>query len=242
MDADPGHDVHVVWWRFDRTSPSRLSLFERWLSPTEQLRMARFRFEKDRLQFLASRILLRHTLGAATRQSPGSLRFSTDEHGEKPRLVTPPEGGESSAPPLHFSLTHTSLLVACALTRIGDVGLDAEAWSRSMRVDALAPRVLSPRESQALAAVPTDARPRRFLEYWTMKEAWLKATGTGLRVSPSSVEVDAEDDPVWRVRLIAACPDHAMALVWPRLDSRGRIPDVHVRPFDLPPPPDALAG
>lgn len=203
--------------------------------------MARFRFERDRLQFLASRILLRHTLGAATRQSPGSLRFSTDAHGEKPRLITP-ERTESPAPPLHFSLTHTSLLVACALTRSGDVGLDAEAWSRPMRVDALAPRVLSPREAQALASMPAEARPRRFLEHWTMKEAWLKATGTGLRVSPSSVEVDADCDPRWRVRLVEACPDHAMALVWPRLDATGRVPDAYVRAFELPPPPDAAAG
>ena len=239
MEADPGHDVHVVWWRFDGTTPDRLAAFEPWLSPTEHLRMARFRFDRDRVQFLASRILLRHTLGAALQRPPASLQFSTDEHGVKPRLVAAPRTAPEPESPLHFSLTHTGVLVACAFTRSGEVGLDAEAWSRPVRVEALAPRVLSPREARAVAAMPADAQPRRFLEYWTVKEAWLKATGTGLSVSPSSVEVDQEGDPMWRVRLLDACPDHAMALVSPRRAADGHEPDVHVEAFELPPAPDA---
>ncbi len=223
--------MHVLWWRFDGTSRARLEAFQHWLSPAEHLRMERHRFDRDRVRFLASRILLRHTLGAATRQSPASLRFSTDEHGVKPRLVAPPGEPPLHEPALHFSLTHTTVLVACALTRSGEVGLDAEPWSRPMNVEALAPRVLSPREARAVAGLPADAQSRRFLEYWTVKEAWLKATGTGLRVSPSSVEVDAERDPVWRVRLLDACPDHAMALVSPRHDADGREPDIRVGAF-----------
>lgn len=226
----------MVWWRFEAGLPASLEAFEHWLSPAEHLRKARFRFEKDRVRFLASRILLRHTLGAAARQPAGSLRFSTDEHGIKPRLLTGRDDAAARASSLHFSLTHTSLLVACAVTRSGDVGLDAEAWSRPAHVEALASRVLSPRESHDLFALPAEARPRRFLEHWTVKEAWLKATGTGLRVSPSSIEVDVDHDPVWRVRLLDSCPDHAMALVSPRHTADGYEPEVHVRPFELPSP------
>lgn len=239
---DPGRDIHVVWWRFSSTDAGVLRAYTSWLSASEQTRMDRFRFEPHRLQFLASRILLRQTLGAAQQRPPDSLQFSTDAPGCKPALRTLPQER-----PLHFSLTHTDDLVACALTRVGDVGIDAEAWARRVRLEALVARVLSAREAADLADVDPAGRARRFLEYWTIKEAWLKAVGTGLRTAPSSAEVTFGDghpalaepatDAHWRIHMLAACADHAMALAAPRRDDEGRSPLVIVRGFELPAPP-----
>lgn len=222
--------VRVTFWRYPDTAPDAMIPFAAWLSAGESARLERFRFEKDRVAFLASRIMLRHALGEATDHPPGAFQFSTDEHGIKPRLVAPPD-----VHGLHVSLTHTDGLVACAITWTGEVGIDAELWTRPTRVDALAPRVLSPREASALETLDPAARQRRFLEYWTIKEAWLKAMGTGLRVAPTSVDVDRlEQDDQWQVRQLGNSPDHAFALVHPRRAADGRPATVMVKPFVLP--------
>ncbi|MDH3771598.1 MAG: 4'-phosphopantetheinyl transferase superfamily protein [Nitrospirota bacterium] len=59
------------------------------------------------------------------------------------------------------------------------VGIDAE-WL-GQKVDlGIASTVLAPYELHELSARPPAQRPRRFLEYWTLKEAFVKATGKGM--------------------------------------------------------------
>jgi 4'-phosphopantetheinyl transferase len=225
----PSDVVRVTFWRYADMAPDALLPFAAWMSAGESARLERFRFDRDRLAFLASRIMLRQALGEATGHAPASFRFSTDDHGVKPRVVAP-----SDVRSLHFSLTHTEGLVACALTWAGEVGIDAELWTRPTRVEALTPRVLSAREAAVLEALSPDARQRRFLEYWTIKEAWLKAMGTGLRVSPTSVDVHTlEQDGQWVVRQFTDSPAHALALVHPRRTVEGRELRVVLAPFAL---------
>lgn len=228
MTTDPDPLVRVVWWRLDEADAAAMAHVAHWLSAGEAARCHRFRFEKDRRTFLASRILLRQTLSDATGLAPSQLQFSTDVHGVKPRLVT----GQIADAGCEFSLTHTEGLVACAVTRVGEVGLDAEAVARAVTVTRLAPRVLSADESAALSTVADAHRTRRFLEYWCVKEAWLKAMGTGLLVSPATVEVAFDDrgdvrllapehDRQWHVQLLDGGPGHIMALAAGRqADSR----------------------
>ena len=45
---------------------------------------------------------------------------------------------------------------------------------------AVAERYFSAAEAAQLRALTSDAQPRRFLQLWTLKEAYLKAIGTGL--------------------------------------------------------------
>jgi 4'-phosphopantetheinyl transferase len=223
----PSDVVRVTFWRYTDMAPDALLPFAAWMSVGESARLERFRFDRDREAFLASRVLLRQALADATGQLPASFRFSTDAHGIKPRLVAP-----ADVQALHFSLTHTDGLVACALTWVGEVGIDAELWTRPTRVEALTPRVLSAREAAELEALAPDARQRRFLEYWTIKEAWLKAMGTGLRVPPTSVDVHTlEQDGQWVLRQFTDSPAHALALVHPRRTMEGGPVTVAVAPF-----------
>jgi 4'-phosphopantetheinyl transferase len=79
---------------------------------------------------------------------------------------------------LHFNLTHTDGLVAMAVCRHPRVGIDAE----KLKVPPLAvvERFFSPAEAAQLRALPPESQPRRFMQLWTLKEAYLKAVGTGL--------------------------------------------------------------
>jgi phosphopantetheine--protein transferase-like protein len=101
-----------------------------------------------------------------------------------------------------FNLSHTASLVACAVVSTAgesavpteaevmnvEVGVDVEAGSRKLRggVDKLARRWLSAAEAATLAELPDGpARATRFLQLWTLKEACVKAAGTGIGASPT---------------------------------------------------------
>jgi phosphopantetheinyl transferase len=110
-----------------------------------------------------------------------ALQLSSNNHG-KPRL--------ESARGLHFSVAHTQGALLCAVTLDGDVGVDIELRNRvddkpSSSVERLAQRYFSADEHAALCALPDDASKRaRFVELWTLKEAYVKALGRGIAAAP----------------------------------------------------------
>jgi 4'-phosphopantetheinyl transferase len=117
--------------------------------------------------------LQRHVLSAyAADVQPGQWQFQSSA-----------EGRPSLAPPfdrtgLHFNIAHTEAVVAMAVCRHAGVGVDVEKIDRASL--AVAERYFSAAEAAELRALPSDAQPRRFMRLWTLKEAYLKAIGTGL--------------------------------------------------------------
>ncbi len=73
-------------------------------------------------------------------------------------------------------------MVACCVARGHDVGLDIEDLRRKIDVLPLATRFFAATEAADLLAQPEHTRRRRFFEYWTLKEAYVKALGAGLTV------------------------------------------------------------
>jgi len=59
--------------------------------------------------------------------------------------------------------------------------------------EGLAEVVLSPEEYRVWAGMGREAGRVRLYEFWTLKEALLKATGWGLRVDPSRIGFDLSD-------------------------------------------------
>jgi 4'-phosphopantetheinyl transferase len=94
-------------------------------------------------------------------------------------------------PALDFNLSHTTGLVACALARQAVVGVDVEHASRRVDLDGVGRRVFSAGEQATLAALPVEAQADRFFEYWTLKEAYMKARGLGFALPPASFELAA---------------------------------------------------
>ena len=82
----------------------------------------------------------------------------------------------------HFSLTHTSKAAFCAISD-ASVGLDAET-TRRIR-EGLDRKVLSEKEQEQFQAL--GATNEVFLRFWTLKEAAVKYTGTGLRGFPNDL-------------------------------------------------------
>ncbi|ATE77677.1 MULTISPECIES: 4'-phosphopantetheinyl transferase family protein [Pseudomonas] len=81
---------------------------------------------------------------------------------------------------LRFNLTHSGHSAAITLCREYDVGVDLEKVSGKVAVKkAIAQRFFHPDEQRWLALDEANYLTR-FTQLWSMKEAWLKARGTGL--------------------------------------------------------------
>ena len=98
------------------------------------------------------------------------------------------------------------------LERGVDLGVDVERARRQARTAALARRFFHPDEVRDLAADPCD--PRRFWATWTLKEACLKALGTGFTRSPQSFAVDPGPPPRMRTRQDTSEAPRAWSLFW----------------------------
>jgi 4'-phosphopantetheinyl transferase len=223
---NPGHVE--VWTSPPVTDERRRAELERLLSPDELGRLARFRVEPARVLYLSAHALLRLALSRLTGHAPEAWRFASDPRG-KPTIDVPP-----ADPPLHFSLTHTDGLVACAIASEPEVGIDAESVTRNGGFEGLARRFYSRDEQRLLAETPAERYRDTFLDLWTLKEAYLKARGLGLTVPTASVSFrpDPErsalvsfappiDDspPAWRfLRLLVGDHRVALALRSERLD------------------------
>jgi len=93
---------------------------------------------------------------------------------------------------LHFSISHTSGHVFCALSD-RPIGLDAEELDRAIS-PALAGKILSPEEYRQYALAP-DSR-LALLKFWVLKEAQAKCTGEGLRIYPNHTNFSVDDPRV----------------------------------------------
>lgn len=231
-----------LWLSFEaELTPRSLATYRDWLSPDETARWVRFRREEDRRRYLLARGLVRGVLSDYTQQPPEALAFDVQAQG-KPVLRT--------APGLHFNLSHTRGLVALAVCREAELGVDVEAIDPSLDPLRLAARHFSPRERETLAAAEA-AQYERFFEVWTLKEAWLKALGCGLgrdldnftvvldEPEPRIIEHQAggADRPAQcRCRLYTPQPGYRLAIV-----VRGAAPRIDVRVFHgmAASPPDA---
>ena len=137
-------------------------------------REARFHFDADKERFVIGRTLARLQLSRFLGGDPRQWRFVTNQHG-RPELVEPP--GPRS---LGFNVSHTHGLIACVIAATQDVGVDVE-W-----IDAHAdPRhrrsfLRAARGRRSRAALPPEDQKRVFFDYWTLKEAYIKARGMGL--------------------------------------------------------------
>jgi 4'-phosphopantetheinyl transferase len=163
--------------------PARLDEVTALLSQAELERAGRFHFQRDRQRSIASRALLRILLGGLLALPPQRLQFSNSAQG-KPALT-----GPDVPAPLHFNLAHAGSLVVFAVTHEGQIGVDIECHRTIDEVEHLADQLFSEQEKAQWRTVPPRRRTEAFLNYWTRKEACLKAIGRGITGELTEIEV-----------------------------------------------------
>jgi 4'-phosphopantetheinyl transferase len=167
-----GHDTIRARWIVLSADAGAVSLWPL-LDASERARADRFRIAADRGAYIAAHVLLRVMLSRHANIAPEEWRFRATESGR-------PELDPAQAPPdLRFSLSHTRGLAACAVGRCEALGIDAEAWREPAPID-LAKRYFAAAEARLIADLAPEERSAAFYRLWTLKEAYLKATGEGL--------------------------------------------------------------
>lgn len=160
----------------------------------ELARATAYRRAIDTARFVVGCALSRLALGELLSLPPGDVPLLRDcadcgqPHG-RPRLA------DDSA---HVSVSHSGEHVVVAVTRAAPLGVDIEQH-KPQSVD-LAEAVLTETEQAGFSALPKTERVAGFFRYWTRKEAVLKATGDGLRVPMTAIEVSAPHSPAALLR------------------------------------------
>ena len=167
------NEIHL--WSIDPqqiTDQQKLDSLKTLLSKTELEKVQRYRLAKAQHDALITRAFVRTVLALYTDLNAQDLIFAITEHG-KPELC-------NSSLPIRFNLSHNNDLIICAVCLNHDIGCDVESLSRKISVNSIAKRYFSANEYQSLQVLPFTAQKARFFEYWTLKEAFVKATGLGI--------------------------------------------------------------
>ena len=146
------------------------------LSDDERVAVARFLRQEDAIRYAATRVALRHALGARVGLAAFELQFERDPAG-RPRLA-PTKGTDAATPDFNVSHSGRHALIALAARR--RVGVDIEARCADLDWQTLATAVLTLHEEAHVATLPADLRADAFYDAWTAKEALLKAIGVGI--------------------------------------------------------------
>lgn len=178
-----------------------------WLTEFEKTTVAGFSGQR-RQEYLTSRWLIRRSLAGISGTAPADCR--------------PVDGRPvcSRYPPgWHLSLSHSRGLSACAVSALPGLGLDIEPGDRYPDWPRVVQRWFTPREQSWLLR---NESSDHFLRVWTLKEAWLKATGRGIAGNLKTLEVGADyslsgdrNDQEW-VASAGRAGDFLVALVYPR--------------------------
>lgn len=161
-------------------SATQIGTLYRLIGPDQQRRADRFHFASDRHDFVAAHGLLCIALHQhfPELQFPALLPHSPS--GVKPRLALDR--------PIGISISHSRGLVACATCEGFDIGVDCERGDREFSMD-ITRLCFTAAERNWLAQQGLDSERDGFLRLWTLKEAVLKADGSGLSTNLQSLTV-----------------------------------------------------
>jgi len=184
----PGEGTVDLWYVLPDAvgEAALLERYGRLLSAEERERRERFARQTDRHLFLVSRALLRCVLSHYVPVEPQAWVFRAGRFG-KPEVASPEAG------PLRFNLSHTRGLVVCGIARCGQLGVDAERIEPARARLELARRYFAPEETALLEATSGERRAELFFRLWTLKEAFLKARGTGLATGLDRFAIELSD-------------------------------------------------
>lgn len=165
-------EVHV-WMATQHQPPYEMACLWKNLSDDERERAGRFRFARERNQFVVSRGALREILGGYLNRPGAALRFHFSAYG-KPSLAQ-----AEGASRLKFNVSHSggNLLFGFSLGR--ELGVDIEKMRYDFAPVELAKSCFSANELSVLEALPAELQTEAFFNGWTRKEAFIKAIGEG---------------------------------------------------------------
>jgi 4'-phosphopantetheinyl transferase len=192
------------------------------LSSAERQRAECFVFERHRRQYIFAHGLLRIALSSFVPEvEPSDWCFVANRYG-RPSIATPALGRT-----VYFSLSHTEGCVACAVSNCEAVGVDVEEIQERRSLSSIARSNFSWEEIDALRVLRPRDLVDRFFDYWTLKEAYLKARGIGISLPLNQFSIlissnhkigirftpgTADDPQRWHFKKMSPSAKHRLAL------------------------------
>lgn len=125
-----------------------------------------------RERFVATRRLLRHAAAAVLRADPDLVDLAY-QPGGRPYV--------RGCDQIDISLSHTEEMMVVGITRQGRIGVDVERADRQLAHTGSEAQACTPYEKAMLDAGGDASRNDAMVRLWTLKEAYSKALGQGLR-------------------------------------------------------------
>lgn len=155
-----------------------------WFSPDEKLELARLAQYHDRKEYILVHAFLKKVLERYIHLPPDQIRFESQQNG-KPFLKC-----NHTHPPLYFSLSYRNEYALLAVSGEPCFGVDVEEVKQVENLIPFLVAHFSKREREIILAEKTEANQLSMLfTLWTMKEALVKALGTGLSDTIRKYEV-----------------------------------------------------
>jgi 4'-phosphopantetheinyl transferase len=166
------HACHLWWLDLPLLTEALILQQQGLLSHEERVRAQLFKLKERQLHFIALRAFVRLCLARYTQTAAEDLPLATEPKG-KPYLIR-------ASSPITFNLSHSHDVAVLAIGLQHAVGVDIETLTRKRSMQEIAKRYFHPSEVAHLTSLSDAAQSRYFFQLWTLKEAFLKATGDGI--------------------------------------------------------------
>ena len=197
-NAGPSADIGEWWRPFRNTGgvaviyvdltpdPARERAAFALLDRAEQCRWRNYRHPGPRRRFALCRGALRVVLAGRLGCRNEELAFGLSDR-EKPFALV--RGSPAS---ISFNVSHSGKHGLIAVASGGRLGIDVEERATRHDLDGPIADVLGPEERLELAAAQGDGKLHLFFLIWTIKEALIKALGTGHAIDVAGFQAPAE--------------------------------------------------
>ncbi len=215
--------IHLWFVFLDEVEDGQLlDRYRELLTPEERIQEKRFYFQKDQLRYLVTRALVRTVLSRYAPISPVQWTFFPNAYG-KPEI----SNDDFTAKNLSFNISHTDGLIVLGITTGSALGIDTENVRTRHAPLEIGGHFFAPEEVSALDELPLENQPDRFFQYWTLKEAYIKARGMGLSIPLNQFAFQFPQDGQvamtmwpqlsdtaarWRFRQYRVAPDFLLAV------------------------------
>jgi 4'-phosphopantetheinyl transferase len=149
------------------------------LSAEELQRSLRLVSPQKRARFQCARAALREILSLYLHLSPKSIQIYYGPFG-KPFISSHDEKAT-----FEFNISHADDLMLAAFTTCGPVGIDLENHQSIQAADRIIASYFSTQDQEVFTNIPDEKKEDAFLSAWVLKEAYGKASGSGLSAPPA---------------------------------------------------------
>jgi len=177
---------HIDLWFITPTQISDLlfNYLKTLLTKKEKDKLAHYKNSKAQHTALITRAICRLVLSQYTNTTPSDLSFIKNQHG-KPELT-------NNSNKIRFNLSHNNDLIIIAICAKDDIGCDIENPLRKVNIEPLTRRYFSEQEHLEICTLTPKIQQQRFFEMWTLKEAFVKATGIGISLGLDTFYFDKD--------------------------------------------------